>query len=142
LCSDGIDNDSDGAIDHPGDLGCSSGSDVSEGTLLFRDSTTTIRYRGGALRGRVASDSRRCIVDRRVILKKARPNEDRTVERTLTDSNGHWRIAVGRFRGRHYALIRGRLVYNDHLDTIACGQARSRVVSLTTGLIEARMQES
>ncbi|MGH2787900.1 MAG: TolB family protein [Actinomycetota bacterium] len=130
LCSDGLDNDGDGTPDHPGDAGCSSGNDLSEGSLLRRDSTTTIRYRNGAFRGRVASDARRCVADRTVWLKKARPGRDRTVDRTKTGPRGHWKIARANPDGRYYAVIFNRLVYNEHLDTIACGWAKSRLISV------------
>lgn len=107
-CSDGADNDSDGATDFPDDSGCVSAEDDSEASHVDIISFVTIRFaeRTDVFRGRVRSSSDACKVNRAVIVKKAVRGEDKTIWRAATDEAGRWRTkSFPRANGRYYALL-------------------------------------
>jgi Tol biopolymer transport system component len=116
-CSDGVDNDGDGAIDHPDDPGCDSATDISEARVLRFDTSTTFKYRASSFKGRVGADNKRCLGKRKVVLRRA--NEKR-VGRTTTDRDGRWSISKPRAKGRYYATVKEQAKPAKHLDTVVC----------------------
>ena len=116
-CSDGVDNDGDGAIDHPDDPGCDSATDISEARVLQFDTSTTFKYRASSFKGRVSADNKRCLGERKVVLRRANDNR---VGRTTTDRDGRWSISKPRPKGRYYATVKEQAKPAKHLDTVVC----------------------
>lgn len=116
-CSDGVDNDGDGAMDHPDDPGCDSATDISEARVLRFDTSTTFKYRASSFKGRVSADNKRCLGKRRVVLRRANDNR---VGRTTTDRDGRWSIPKPRSKGRYYATVKEQAKPAKHLDTVVC----------------------
>lgn len=109
-CSDGADNDNDGATDFPADGGCDSELDNTELTETPRSpSVVTIRYDRGSARfvGDVDSSLSACESRRAVILRKARPGADRAVWHASTTPRGLWRSRgfSSTPKGRFYAVV-------------------------------------
>ena len=137
-CSDGADNDGDGATDFPDDVDCQSVEDDSEEDVGGRfESNITIRYdrdaQPAAFKGKVGSPRSECKVGRTVVLKKVVPGPNRTVGQDTTNRNGNWRIVKRRARGRFYAVVRGQTKQSASGATVVCLKDRSVTIRVTRG---------
>ena len=135
-CSDGVDNDGDGAIDFPDDNDCDNIEDNNEADVGGRFPTAiTIRYNRKAtppaFKGALASPRRECVVGRTIILKKKRPGKDRIVGRDTSNRRGNWEIVKRRARGRYYAVVRGSSQTTAGGATVICGRDRSVTIAVT-----------
>jgi hypothetical protein len=124
-CSDGADNDNDGATDHPADPDCESPEDDSElREAQTRDeaSNISIRYRQSRnrFRGSVGSADQECQSGRRVTVKKVRQGRDRVIGRTVTTSFGNWSLRKSVDRGRYYANVAKKTFVASNGDTVNC----------------------
>lgn len=78
--------------------------------------------------GRVQSAEDACETGRKVLLKKdARKGRDRTVDTTLTNDRGSYKIPVKRANGKYYAQTPQEKVAGDD-GRVTCGGARSKPV--------------
>ena len=108
-CNDGRDNDGDGAADYPADQGCAALDDDTELDQCIGPcppTYLTIEYKPGRalFRGKAVARPSECGVDRRVLLKKKRPGDDRTIGRDHTNGRAAWHVG-GRRRPRGYFYV-------------------------------------
>ena len=109
----------------------------SEGQARRCESEITINYRGPnrqnperrEFSGRVRSDEDACESGRKVLLKKKRPGRDKTVDTTVTNDRGTWRVPVRRANGRYYAQTPQERVASDQ-GRVTCGAARSTTIKV------------
>lgn len=123
-CSDGTDNDNDGATDFPDDQHCENPEDNSEYGHSDHLNHVTIRFseRGDVFRGRVHASLNACKPNRAVIVRKAVPGKDEVVWRAGTDPEGRWRTKpFPRAQGRYYAFLPQQVVRTDE-GYASCGQ--------------------
>ncbi len=128
-CSDGTDNDSDGATDSE-DPDCENAEDDSEQRQAqTRDESTdlSIRYarRTDEFKGRATSDEAACQGNRRVTVKKVRGGRDRVMGRRFTNAFGRWSVPKQVRRGRYYAVVAPRSLTAPNGDTINCLRGQS-----------------
>jgi len=130
-CSNGVDDDGDGKIDHPDDPGCSSPDDTTETGTFRRASRVTIRHRFSphVFKGRVSSGPARCERGRTVVVKEVRAGRDAVEGRDRTNREGRWREPHDRFgAGRYYAKVLRKRFTNRFGDTIICRADRSDTI--------------
>jgi hypothetical protein len=103
---------------------------VAEAHTATGSTSTTIRYRSGAFRGRISSNQNFCLANRNVKLYKIRRGPDRFLKSTRSSSTGRWRITRRRRPGRYYVVVASKSsgTYG-HLHR--CGIAQSRTVRLS-----------
>ena len=133
-CGDGVDNDGDGATDHPADPDCTGPEDDSEqgAQAGSRDEPTElgIRYvkRKRLFKGLVKSEEARCESGRRVTLKKRRPGRDRVLGRDRSDAGGRWVIKQRARQGRYYAVVKRKSFLAADGTTVNCLRDSSRTI--------------
>jgi hypothetical protein len=79
--------------------------------------------------GKVTSAEDECKVGRKVFLKKEKSGSDKTVETTVTNNRGSYKIPVKGADGRYYAQTPKENVVGDD-GRFACGAAKSKTVTV------------
>ena len=80
--------------------------------------------------GRVQSDEDACESGRKVVLKKdRRTGRDRTVDATVTNRRGSYKIPVKRANGKYYAQTPQEKVASQN-GRVTCGAARSKTIKV------------
>lgn len=131
-CSDGADNDHDGAIDFPADHGCVSELDDSE----FQEAppapsrvVVAFNQRTHRFVGWVASSLDKCKVNRAVVLYRVEPGRDRALWWAATAASGAWRTrSFPSVHGRFYAIVT-EVVVRVEQDFARCLDGRSAQVA-------------
>ena len=107
----------------------------TEGQARRCDSEITINYKGPnkqypgrrEFTGNVRSDEEACEAGRKVALKRHKRGPDQTVDTTVTNDRGKWRIPVNRANGRYYARTPQEKVASDD-GRVTCGADRSKSI--------------
>lgn len=109
----------------------------TEGQARRCDSEITINYKGPnkqypnrrEFTGNVRSDEEACEAGRKVVLKRHKRGPDQTVDTTVTNDRGRWRIPLRRANGRYYARTPQEKVASDS-GRVTCGADRSKSISV------------
>lgn len=100
-------------------------------------SDITLNYQGPSKKkparrqfsGNVKSAEDECEKGRKVILKKLKKGKDKTVDATVTDPKGGYKIPVARANGRYYSQTpKDNVVTRD--GRVTCGAAKSKPVKV------------
>jgi hypothetical protein len=92
-------------------------------------SRLTLRYSGGAFKGRLLSDRAECQDGRTVRIRRQRPGRDRTVATTTTDDSGRYSVAHRPLRAGTYYAVSPRKTFAEGDNTVVCTRARSNNIT-------------
>lgn len=135
-CNDGIDNDGDGRVDFSADRGCLRLGDETELNDCIDPCpppSLTIEYRSAReiFRGKLGFFVAACAERRLVLLRKKRPDRDRTIGRDVTSDRRIWKVPRDRPpRGRFYAVARRATVVLQGGEAVDCARARSPIMKI------------
>ena len=130
-CSDGVDNDGDGAVDG-NDQGCADGDgDESTGDAPPAQAfptTVSGRYDDGQNRheGRVNAGPKRCEKGRKVVVKKVRVGRDKVVGSDTSNRAGAWSVTDRGADGTYYSVAKKKTFTKADGTVVTCRSDRSR----------------
>ncbi|MGH2787109.1 MAG: hypothetical protein ACRDJV_04255 [Actinomycetota bacterium] len=91
-------------------------------------SRLTLRYSGGAFKGRLFSDRAECRDGRNIKIKKRRRGPDRTVATATTDSTGRYAVPHRPLRKGTYYARASQKTFAEDVHTVVCAGARSNTI--------------
>lgn len=110
-------------------------SDTDGGPARRCPSQITLNFKGGdngarkQFTGEVKSAEDACESGRSVILKKKKPGRDRTVDTTVTNNKGTYKIPVRKANGKYYSTTPKQNMATNG-DRVICEAARSNTVNV------------